>query len=251
MIVNGDADLHGLQRIGEICGETLKYMLAQAEPGMTTKQLDDLGAAFLQKHGAASAPITAYDYPGWTCISLNEEAAHGIPGDRVIQEGDMLNVDVSAVLEGYWGDTGASKLIGQGRKRHQKLLADTNRALYTGIGQARAGKPINAIGKAIERIARKERYRVIRQLSGHGVGRHIHEDPQIPNFYVRGARQKLVDGLVITIEPFFNLGRGVIITDKDGWTLRTPDRSISAQFEHTVIINGDDPILITKVAGGH
>lgn len=251
MIVQGDADLHGLQRIGEICGETLKYMLDSAKPGMTTKQLDDMGAAFLQKHGAASAPITAYDYPGWTCISINEEAAHGIPGNRVIREGDMLNVDVSAVLEGYWGDTGASKLIGAGSKRHQKLLSDTRKALYAGISQAKVGNPVNAIGKAVERLARKGRYRIIRQLAGHGVGRHIHEDPNIPNFYVRSANQRLLDGLVITIEPFFNLGRGTIVTDRDGWTLRTPDRSISAQFEHTVIINGDEPILITKVDGGH
>lgn len=251
MIVQGDADLHGLQRIGEICGETLKYMLDNAEPGMTTKQLDDMGAAFLQKHGAASAPITAYDYPGWTCISINEEAAHGIPGNRVIREGDMLNVDVSAVLEGYWGDTGASKLVGTGSKRHQKLLSDTRKALYAGISQAKVGNPVNAIGKAVERLARKGRYRIIRQLAGHGVGRHIHEDPNVPNFYVRGANQRLLDGLVITIEPFFNLGRGTIVTDRDGWTLRTPDRSISAQFEHTVIINGDEPILITKVDGGH
>lgn len=251
MIIKGDKDLQGLKRIGEICGETLKYMLARAEPGMTTLELDRIGAAFLKKHGAVSAPIKAYKYPGWTCISLNEQAAHGIPGQRVIQEGDVLNVDVSAVLEDYWGDTGASKIVGEGKKKHHQLLADTHKALYAGINAANVNAPINAIGRAIEKLAKKGRYRILKQLSGHGVGRHIHEAPNIPNVYVKKVNQPLTDGLVFTIEPFFNLGRGFIVEDKDGWTLRTPDKSISAQFEHTIIVNGDDPILITKVDGGH
>lgn len=251
MIVQGDKDLQGLQRIGQICGQTLKHMLAHVEPGITTKELDQIGAAFLKKHGAASAPITAYKYPGWTCISLNEQAAHGIPGKRVVKEGDIINIDVSAVLEGYWGDTGASMIVGEGKKRHAKLLKDTHNALYAGINQAKAGAPINNIGRVVEKIAKKGRYRILRQLSGHGVGRHIHESPNIPNYYLKSMKQPLVDGLVFTIEPFFNLGRGVIVEDKDGWTLRTPDRSMSAQFEHTVIVNGDEPILITKVDGGH
>lgn len=251
MIVQGDKDLQGLQRIGQICGETLKHMLAHVEPGITTKELDQIGAAFLKKHGATSAPITAYKYPGWTCISLNEQAAHGIPGKRVVKEGDVINIDVSAVLEGYWGDTGASMIVGNGNKRHAKLLQDTHKALYAGINEANAGEPINNIGRAVEKLAKKGRYRILKQLSGHGVGRHIHEAPNIPNYYIKKMNQPLVDGLVFTIEPFFNLGRGVIVEDKDGWTLRTPDRSISAQFEHTVIVNGDDPILITKVDGGH
>lgn len=251
MIVRNEHDLQGIQRIGQICGEALKYMLAHVEPGITTKELDQIGAAFLKKQGAASAPITAYQYPGWTCISLNDQVAHGIPGKKVVKEGDVINIDVSAVLEGYWGDTGASMLVGEGTKRHKKLLTDTRSALYAGIKQAKAGQTVNMIGKTIERYAKKGRYRVLKQLSGHGVGRHIHEDPTVPNFYTRKARQRLQDGLVITIEPFFNLGRGIIVTDRDGWTLRTPDKSISAQYEHTVIINGDDPILVTKVDGGH
>lgn len=251
MIVQGDEDLQGLQRIGQICGEALKHMLAHVEVGITTKELDRIGEAFLKKHNAISAPIKAYKYPGWTCISINDQAAHGIPGKRVIKDGDVVNIDVSAVLENYWGDTGASMIVGQGNKRHHTLLADTHKALYAGIQEAREGAPINAIGKSIEKIAKKGRYRILKQLSGHGVGRHIHESPNIPNFYVRKANFPLQDGQVFTVEPFFNLGRGLIVEDKDGWTLRTPDKSISAQFEHTIIVNGDDPILITKVEGGH
>jgi methionyl aminopeptidase len=251
MIVRNEKDLAALQRIGEICGETLKHMLAHVEPGISTGELDRIGAEFLKQHGAASAPIMAYKYPGWTCISINEQAAHGIPGSRVVKAGDVVNIDVSAVLEGYWADTGASTLVEPVQKRHRQLLSDTHEALYAGIKEAKANCPVYEIGRAVERIAKKGHYRIIRQLSGHGVGRHIHEEPSVPNFYTRQANDTLFEGLVITIEPFFNLGRGIIITDRDGWTLRTPDKSISAQFEHTIVIAGNEPILITKVDGGH
>lgn len=251
MIVRNEKDLAALKRIGEICGETLKHMLAHVEPGISTGALDRIGAEFLKKHGAASAPITAYKYPGWTCISINEQAAHGIPGSRIIKAGDVVNIDVSAVLEGYWGDTGASMVVEPTRKRYRELLRDTHAALYAGIKEARANRKVYEIGRAIEKVAKKGRYRIIRQLSGHGVGRHIHEEPSVPNFFTRQANETLFEGLVITIEPFFNLGRGVVVEDRDKWTLRTPDRSISAQFEHTVVIAGDEPILVTKVDGGH
>jgi methionyl aminopeptidase len=251
MIVRNQKELDALRRIGEICGEALKHMMAHVEPGISTLELDQIGAAFLKQHNAASAPITAYKYPGWTCISLNDEAAHGIPSKRLIKAGDVVNIDVSAVLEGYWADTGASMLVPPINKRYEKLLADTHSALYAGIKAARAKQPVYEIGRAVEALANKGNYRIIRQLSGHGVGRHIHEEPNVPNFFTRKANDMLVDGLVITIEPFFNLGRGLIVTDRDKWTLRTPDRSISAQFEHTVVIMGDEPILITKVEGGH
>lgn len=251
MIVRNDKDLKGLMQIGQICGLTLQHMLAQVEPGMTTKQLDNIGAEFLKKHNATSAPITAYNYPGWTCISINDEAAHGIPSQRVIQAGDIVNIDVSAVLEGYWGDTGASMIVPPVKPEYERLCNFTKEALYAGIQQARANQPLNAIGKAVQAVSKKGGYRLIRQLGGHGVGRHIHEKPNVPNHFNPSARMRLKEGLVITIEPFLNLGRGHIVTDRDGWTLRTPDKSISAQYEHTVIIAGDEPILITKVDGGH
>ena len=251
MIVSSDKDVKGLMRIGQICGLTLQHMLAHVEPGITTKELDNIGAKFLQKHHAASAPITAYKYPGWTCISINDEAAHGIPGHRVIQPGDMVNIDVSAVLEGYWGDTGASMVVPPIRPELERLCAFTIEALYAGIAQAKANQPLNGIGKAVQAVAQKGGYRLIRELGGHGVGRHIHEKPNVPNHFNPRARMPLKEGTVFTIEPFLNLGRGHIITDRDGWTLRTPDKSISAQYEHTVIIAGDNPILITKVDGGH
>lgn len=250
MIVRNEKELEGLKRIGEICGETLKHMLAHVQPGITTKELDRIGADFLKKHGATSAPITAYKYPGWTCISLNDEAAHGIPGKKVVKAGDMINIDVSAVLEGYWADTGASMIVPPINADYTRLCQFTTQALYAGIKEARAGQPIANIGRAIESVARKGNYRIIRELTGHGVGRHIHESPSIPN-YSTNSKEVLQEGVVITIEPFLTPGKGKIITDRDGWTLRAPDKAVSAQYEHTVVIMGDDPILITKVPGGH
>ena len=252
MQINSEKDLRGMQRIGEICGLTLKLMLDSAEAGMSTRDLDDIGRDFLKKTGAASAPIRAYKFPGFTCISLNDEAAHGIPRkDRYIAAGDLLNVDVSAVLEDYWGDTGASIIVPPAQPTLEKLCRATRHALYLSIDMARPGQRANAIGRAVEMLARKNGYRTLRQLGGHGVGRHIHEKPSIPNYYNKRNKDVLKDGMVVTLEPFFNTGRGRIKTEDDGWTLRTIDGSVSAQYEHTVIINGDDPILVTKVDGGY
>lgn len=241
-----------MKRIGEICGLTLKLMLDSVEAGMSTRDLDDIGRDFMKDMGALSAPIKAYSFPGYTCISLNDEAAHGVPRkDRVIRAGDLLNVDVSAVLEDYWGDTGASIIVPPTQPALEKLCTATRRALYLSIDMARPGQRANAIGRAVEKFARKRGYRTLRTLGGHGVGRHIHEKPSIPNYYNKRNKDVLEDGMVVTLEPFLNAGRGRIQTDDDGWTLRTVDGSVSAQYEHTVIINGDNPILVTKVEGGY
>jgi methionyl aminopeptidase len=252
MQIETNQDLVGMKRIGQICAMALKYMLDSAEVGMSTKHLDELGRQFLQKEGAASAPITAYQFPGYTCISLNDEAAHGIPReDRIIQAGDLLNVDVSAILEGYWGDTGASIIVPPSRPEYVKLCNATRQALKLSIEMAVPGQKTNAIGKAVEKLAKRNGYRTLRELGGHGVGRHIHEKPSIPNYYNKRNKDVLQDGMVITLEPFLNTGKGRIRTDDDGWTLRTIDGSVSAQYEHTVIIDGDNPILVTEIEGGY
>lgn len=252
MQIENDRDLRGMQRIGEICGLTLKLMLDNAEAGMSTRDLDDIGRDFMLKMGALSAPVQAYEFPGYTCISLNDEAAHGIPRkDRFIQEGDLLNVDVSAVLEGYWGDTGATIIVPPARADLLKLCQTTRNALQLAIEMAAPGQRARAIGRAVEKYAKRRGYRTLRQLGGHGVGRHIHEKPSIPNYNNRRNRDVLKDGMVVTLEPFLNAGRGRITKADDGWTLRTVDGSVSAQYEHTLIINGDEPILVTEVDGGY
>jgi len=248
MTIDNDQDLQGLLRIGQICGLTLQHMLAHAEPGMTTEQLDDIGAAFLKQHGARSAPILAYRYPGYTCLSLNDEVAHGIPGKRVIGERDLLNIDVSAELEGYWADTGASVVMPPGDPARERLVRTTREALAAGIEAARDGQPLRGIGRAVEGVARRGGYRVIRALTGHGVGRHIHEKPTVFNYDNKEDPTVLAQGMVITIEPFLSVGNGRIYTDEDGWTLRSVDGSVAAQCEHTVIITNGAPILATAVA---
>lgn len=248
MTIQDARDLELLRRIGQICGLTLQHMLAAVEPGMTTRQLDAIGAAFLKQHNARSAPILAYNYPGHTCISLNDEAAHGIPGDRVIRPGDVINIDVSAELEGYWADTGASMVVPPAAPEHLRLCQYTRAALDAALAVAHAGTPIGEIGRAVEGVAAEGGYRVIRQLSGHGVGRHIHEKPSVPNFYDASFTEPLAEGLVITIEPFLSLGIGRVYTAKDGWTLISTDGSVAAQYEHTVVIAGEAPICVTMIA---
>ena len=248
MSIDGEHDLTGLLRIGRIVGLTLRHMQAALEAGMTTADLDAIGAAFLRQHGARSAPILAYNYPGHTCISVNDEAAHGIPGPRVIQPGDLVNIDVSAEMDGYWADTGASIPVPPVAPDKQRLCDFTREALDAAIDAARAGQPINAIGRAVEDVARRGGYQIIRELGGHGVGRHLHEYPRtIPHYFERRATRKLTEGMVITLEPFLTTGAIHVRTDPDGWTLRTTDGSLAAQYEHTVIITSDRPILVTAV----
>jgi methionyl aminopeptidase len=245
MTIENDKDLQNLLRIGQICGMTLNHMMAHVEPGMTTAQLDAIGQAFLKKYNARSAPILAYKFPGHTCISLNDEVAHGIPGDRVIRPGDMLNIDVSAELEGYWADCGASLVMPPGNPDYERLCDFTQRARDAAIETARAGQPMNVIGRAVEAVAREGGYHIIRELTGHGVGRNIHEAPPVPNFYSKYAQERLTEGLVFTIEPFLSPGKARIFTAPDGWTLKTIDGVVAAQYEHTIVITKDRPILVT------
>lgn len=248
MSIDNDRDIRALMKIGRIVTLTMRHMAESLEPGITTKALDEIGAAFLASHGARSAPILTYDYPGHTCISINDEAAHGVPGDRVVQPGDLVNIDVSAELDGYFADTGGSYPVPPVTPEKQRLLDTTKKALDAAIDAVRAGEPINVIGKAVESVARPAGYKIIRELGGHGIGRKLHEPPHaVPHHYVRRNRFKLREGMVLTLEPFLTTGAIHVDTDPDGWTLRTTDGSLSAQYEHTVIITKGKPILVTAV----
>ncbi len=247
MSIESESDLLGLMRIGRIVGLTLQHMRERVRAGMTTAELDAIGAEFLQQNGARSAPIITYNFPGFTCISINDEAAHGIPGERVIQEGDLVNIDVSAELDGFYADTGATVPIPPVAPLQEKLCSFGQSALKQGINAAQAGRPIYEIGRAIESEARRGGFTTIRDLPGHGVGRHLHEPPSVPAFYTRQASERLTDGLVITIEPFVSTGARRIVQMDDGWTLKTPDGSLIAQYEHTVVITRGRPILVTTV----
>ncbi len=249
MTIETEEELAGMKAIGQICGETLKLMRDSVRPGMTTKQLDEIGAEFLRSKGARSAPILTYRFPGHTCISLNDEAAHGIPSDkRVIQEGDLINIDVSAELNGFIGDTGASYTVGDIKPEHQALCNATKAALRDAIAVAQDGNNLSAIGRAVQNAAEKYGFRIIRELGGHGVGRGLHEEPRrVPNYFTNRTRGKLHKGLVLTIEPFFTYGTGHIFTGDDGWTLSTLDGTLSAQYEHTIMVTENDAVLLTDV----
>jgi methionyl aminopeptidase len=247
MSIDGQHDVDGLKRAGAVVAAARDAMAEQVRPGISTAELDAIGREVLQRHGARSAPQLAYEFPAATCISVNDELAHGIPSpNRVLREGDLVNIDVSAELDGYWADSGASYAVGSVARTARALLFTTRAALNDALSTVRAGEPIRNIGRAVEWRARRSGFRVVRDLCGHGVGRHIHEAPQVPNTYDARNNALLQDGMVITIEPFLTTSATRVVEDADGWTLRTPDGSIGAQFEHTLIVTRGAPIVVTR-----
>ncbi len=247
MTIETEADVAALKRIGRIVSCVLEQMLDAAEPGMTTRELDSLGAQLLKKHGARSAPMLSYNFPGATCISINEEAAHGIPGDRVIRAADVLNVDVSAEMDGYFADTGGTTVVPPTNPTKTRLCHATRTALALAMKQARAGQPINGIGAAIQKTAKTYGFRIIENLGSHGVGRALHEAPEhIPGYFDPKDRRILREGMVITIEPFLSTKSRVVTESADGWTLLGAGGNLSAQYEHTMIITRGEPIVVTR-----
>jgi methionyl aminopeptidase len=246
MSIEGPEDLPGLQRAGRAVARARDAMLAEVRPGISTAELDEVGRAVLDAHGARSAPQLAYGFPGCTCISVNAALAHGIPSrTAILRAGDLVNVDVSAELDGYWADTGASVAVGAVAPRLRNLLWAARIAQREGMQAARAGAPLHAIGRAVERRARRHGFAVVHDLGGHGVGRHIHEQPHVPNVFDRRNTLRLWEGLVLTIEPFLTTRAREVVEDDDGWTLRTPDGSVGAQFEHTFVVTKGEPLVLT------
>jgi methionyl aminopeptidase len=213
---------------------------------MSTRELDALGERWLAEHGARSAPRLTYDFPGATCISINEEAAHGIPGNRVIRAGDVLNVDVSAELDGYFADTGGTVVVPPTNPQKTRLCHATRTALAEATKQARAGQPISGIGAAIERTAKAYGFKIIENLGSHGVGRALHEEPEhIAGYFDPADKRLLKEGMVITIEPFLSTKSRIVKETSDGWTLAGAPGNLSAQYEHTMIITKGAPIVVT------
>lgn len=246
MTIESQSDIVALQRIGRIVSFTLHKMLDSIEPGMTTAELDAIGARLLAEFGARSAPQLAYDFPGATCISVNEQAAHGVPGARIIRAGDLVNVDVSAELDGYFADTGGTKVVPPSTPIKTRLCHATRVALAEAMKVARAGQPINRIGRAIEQVANTHRLRIIENLGGHGVGRAIHEEPEhIQGFFDPRDQRILKEGMVIAIEPFLSTKSRTVSEAEDGWTLVGKPGNLSAQFEHTLIVTRGEPIVVT------
>lgn len=247
MTVTGEEDLARLKAVGHVCALARDAMAAALRPGITTAELDAIGARVLTAHGARSAPQLAYDFPGVTCISVNEEIAHGIPGDRVITAGDLVNIDVSAELDGVYADTGASFIVPVADPALMALCRDGKRAMWEGIRAVRTDAPLAGIGNAIGAFASRHRYTLIRNLASHGVGETLHDEPgEISTWPDRSERRLIADGLVFTIEPFLSLGgREAVERGDDGWTLVAHPEAPCVQFEHTVVATRRGALVVT------
>lgn len=246
MTADSEKDIQALKAIGRVCAETLRKMMGQTRAGMTTRELDEIGRAFLEAEGAHSAPQVTYNFPGATCISISPVIAHGIPNEHVLQEGELIHIDVSAELDGYYADTGASLVVSKHDRNLERLLDATKATLMKALHVAKAGSLLNGIGRTVQTEAKRRGYNVIYDLTGHGIGRGLHESPkEILNFYNPNDRRMLNDGLVLAIEPFLTTGVGRVIEESDGWSLRTTDRAIAAQFEHTIVVTKNEPIILT------
>lgn len=246
MTITKEDELDGMKAIGRIVADTLNVMSGAVEPGMTTRELDKIGREFLEREGAKSAPETTYGFPGTTCISVNEEIAHGIPGDRVIARGDLVNIDVSASKAGFFADTGATFRVPPVRASLDRLCRDGKQAMRIGIAQVGHGKSLAGIGRAIGQFASVHGYTLIQNLASHGVGRSLHEDPEeIATWPTRGDKRRMHHGMVLTVEPFLSNGGLMAIDGDDGWTLYSHPKAFAVQYEHTVVATHRAPIIVT------
>lgn len=249
MSITREEELTGMQKASEAVALTLKAMTNYARPGMTTKELDEYGATILNDLGARSAPYLTYNFPGYTCISVNNEFCHGIPSDkRILEEGDLINIDVSAELNGFWSDNGGSFVLGQDLYQHQKLVNASKQILHKAIHNIKGGVRIADIGHLIETEAKKQGYKVIKNLTGHGVGRSLHEEPhEIANYRDRNNLSRFKKNTVVAIETFISTTSTYADTMEDGWTMVGNKGGFMAQHEHTIVVTDGKPLILTEM----
>lgn len=249
MSITNEHELAGMQKAGEAVAFTLKEMIKYAQPGMTTKEIDEFGGKILSGFGARSAPYLTYGFPGWTCISVNNEFCHGIPNDkRVLQEGDLINIDVSAELNGFWADNGGSFIIGKDIHHHQKLVDASKEILQKTINTIRGGVKIADIGLLMETEAKKKGFKVIRNLGGHGIGRSLHEQPdELMNYKNRFDTRRFKKNSVVAIETFISTDSSIAVEQNDGWTMVGNKGGFMAQHEHTLMITDGKPVILTAM----
>jgi methionyl aminopeptidase len=251
MSITKEAELAGMKKVSEAVAHTLREMSHYAQPGMTTKQLDNYGAKILSNFGARSAPYQTYGFPGWTCISVNNEFCHGVPSDKkILKEGDLINIDVSAELDGFYSDNGNSFVLGEDINHYQKLVDASKEILHKAIYNIKGGVLISDIGHLIETEAKKRGYKVIKNLTGHGVGRSLHEEPsEIANFRDRSNLTRFRKNSVVAIETFISTISTYAETLNDGWTMVGDKGGFMAQHEHTIVVTDGTPIILTEMNG--
>lgn len=234
-----------MREAGRLSALALKVGGEAVVPGVTTAEIDRVIHDFIVKQGATPSFLNLYGFPASACISVNDELIHGIPGNRVIKEGDIVSIDVGACLDGYHGDNAATFVAGTASEEALQLLDVTKQSLYKGIEMAVVGNRIGDISNAVQTYCEERGYSVVREFVGHGIGRSVHEDPEVPNFGAAGHGPRLVNGMCIAIEPMINAGTRFVSTDSNGWTVRTKDGKLSAHFEHTIAITDNGPIILT------
>ncbi len=247
MSITNETELTGMQKASNAVAKTLKSMIEYAQVGMSTKELDEYGAEILQSMGANSAPALTYGFPGYTCISINNEFCHGVPhAERILQEGDLINIDVSAELAGYWADNGCSFVIGKDIHQHEKLVTASKEILQKAISNIRGGVKIADIGHLIKNEAKKRGYKVIKNLGGHGVGKSLHEEPdELLNYKNRFDQRRFRKNTVVAIETFISTASTYATELSDGWTMVGDKGGFMAQHEHTILITDGSPIILT------
>jgi methionyl aminopeptidase len=243
--LKSEADLKLMRPAGAIAARVLDEIMGFIRPGVTTRQVDEFAAAQMKAHGGKSAFLGYRNYPSHTCLSVNDEVVHGLAGERELRFGDIISVDVGVVYKGFIGDNARTMAVGGCGVQAQQLMEVTEASLYKGIAAAVAGNRVTDISRAVQDYVEGKGFSVVREFVGHGVGRTMHEEPQVPNFVDRKSNDKLVPGMTIAIEPMVNAGRPEIKILKDGWTVVTQDGSLSAHFEHTVLITDGEPEILT------
>jgi methionyl aminopeptidase len=245
MSIETPEELEALRAAGRVVADAIRGMRKQVRPGVTTGELDEIGARVFERAGARSGPQLDYGFPGVSCISVNDEAVHGIPGKRRLRDGDLVKLDVTAELDGFYADACVSIPVGKASSSTQRLAAVSRQALNGALKIASAGVPLNQIGATVQATVNKHGYAVCTDLMGHGIGRRIHEEPHVLNYHHPRFGQPLTKGLVITIEPIIAAGKGAVREAGDGWTLETRDGSYAAHTEHTIVITDGTPIILT------
>jgi methionyl aminopeptidase len=245
MSVDSPEELHALRAAGQVVAQTIRAMRRAVRPGVTTGELDAIARREFDRAGARSGPQLDYGFPGTTCISVNDEAVHGIPGPRVLRRGDLVKLDVTAELDGFYADACRTVAVGDARPQALKLVRTAEQALAAALKVVGPGVPLNAIGAAVQRVVHARGFSLCDGLMGHGIGRRIHEAPDVPNVFDADLTQPLTDGLVITIEPLVALGGPEVRMSRDGWTVRTADSSPAAHAEHTIVVRAGGPLLLT------
>lgn len=243
--VKNEADVKRMREAGRIAGLALKAAGEAVRPGISTKEIDSIVKKTIESHGARPSFLGYRGFPASACVSVNDVVIHGIPGKRRLSEGDIVSIDIGAFYNGFHGDTAATFPVGSVPEESMRLIEVTRKCFEAALEFAREGYRISDISRAVQRAAESAGYGVVRDYTGHGVGRQLHEDPEVPNFVSETRGVRLVPGMTIAIEPMINMGTGDIFVDRDGWTVHTADGKPSAHHEHTVLITGSAPVLLT------